>query len=1321
MKLRRLFPILVILLLAVCVLVACGDGQDETDPPDAATTTAPPAPLEALAYSDLAEYVIVYPIGISAEEFNAVRALINRVEEIGGVRLDYKEDIVVGDETVPTDTKEILIGATNRAESSMHFLAKDDYGVWYENDRFVIGGGSAEALINGIHHFAENYVAAEGVRRSRTAELIRTDYRCENVTIDGVPISEYVIVRDTANAALANYLRNEIANATGHVLEFISPRKSAENGREIVLGDVTHGNRTPPAVSDGRWQIAQIGTRLYLNGDGSDGLYFAIRSMLSAFGPESDALTINYTEPASGASENMALFSLNLAPTLGSMAGKYEIGMTPEAVMARFFLARAELPDEVTVIDPVSLEKYPLSAERELYVSPSGDDAAVGTLEAPLATLNEAVSRMKNAQGGVIWMMEGDYTVEETVSITRAYSGMRQAPLFIKAYQGGEVNLTTNKTLSTDEDLWHYFDIDDNPDVFDRVPEEVRDYIFWTTLEEQGLTAEDIPAITAGANGRAPTLFVNGAEYHLARYPNSNEPMELLYFTKVYDTGRVTARDGSNLYWPWVARSTGMQPDGSKTEIGWEIAVLNGYQNGGMSSEEGMRAEEMAAEILSWVNTGDIWYYGSAFEGWEFGCYNLALTHTEAGMTTTWAHYEDANKNGVLDEGEDINGNGELDDTPYLGYPRAFAGDNQGGYANDPQNYIKTAAKHPDAANGGTYYSLKATSPCSYGAKHSTNSPAGRNTFYLFNAIEALDEPGEWFYDRATDRLYIYPEDEDAFFEGGKMSLWGEAFDLFSINNTANVVVDGLTVDGVNGYIFNVSNSDSVVLQNLTLSNAKQSAVTFRGSTANSALIYSDVSATYVSMVQLSLAASSYNLTPTNVVVQNNVFHDSKPTVQTAVTFSGCRSVISHNYFNNTTTQGSSATECILEYNRFEGGSKDVVDGGMIYCGGHHSRGNHYRYNLFHMFNATHNAIYNDGMGSGHYAYGNVISTLGSESNSNKGWYSSTGVGNVCYGNVMVLRNPYQVAAAGSSGGDEGDVVVTGKGDSVNQSALFYYYFGDQYSAGGAASRYFFVDYSGNPILSGGGQAAASQSLAGHWWRGNRDGELKLYFQTSHTEAWADRYPDYINYLYGTRLILAALDQSDYRIKYFYAPWYLTGKTFTYDFTEADGTVPSVILEIPEYSYLDGSGELVTVAAQRIEVPEDGQVTLTYEEIAAMERFRRQPAACVISNNVLLGGTPTKAGGVYTETADPSQIITDSAEQSGYFGYVPTALIERNYFDYNYDNVMYDAENYDYDLREEVMEALKALMSEDGFATVTGADMYAAGVTYEFDYGEWEE
>ena len=1342
--------------------------------PDGATSNIDLLTFTEISPADLAGYRIVYSELASPAVVAAAEALGAAIAEATGVTLEVVSDRLAFGEIV-ADAKEIRVGATNRDTAAA--LRYRDFSIKADGDSLVLAAGGDEAAVAAVNAYIAS-ILTEAVRVPTTEYYYHAAYQLDALYVSGVDISLFTIVRDAENATTAEYLQQRIRDLTGIVLPIALP-SAPSTKYEILIGNMTPAGFDLPDA--GTCLVEQIGSKLFLGGKGAYAGYYATLAFLdAAFAGEisgaANVLVGRYTE------EHLVgtLFKLNLSEELGDMTGIYEGRYDTDYVMARFLAAKAELPEEVTVLDRFDVNDYPFSLQNQVFVSPDGDDSNDGSLEAPFATLDRAVSEMANDRGGVIWMMGGTYEVNEMTKIQPAASGTSTSPLIIKAYNGEQVTMTANKTLDTSEEKWHYFDPEDNEDLWERVPEEARDYILWTTLEEQGWEDEDIAEISTKTG--PPKLYMDGAELSLARYPNSDAPLDLLYFTNVYDTGRVTSRDGSDLYWPWVARATSMQPDGIQTAIGWEIQVLDGYLNGGKNqfgdwTEQAEQANAMAEEILSWVNTGDIWYYGSTFEGWEFNHYNLALELTEAGMTTVWAHYEDANGNGRLDDGEDINGNGELDDTPYLGYPRAFKGDDKGRYGNDAQSYMKTdGIMHPDLDEGGTYYSLKSTTPNSWGAKHSTNSPAGRNTFYLYNAIEALDAPGEWFLDRDTGRLYLYPEGElltDEMAEHNFSFSNPESFNVLHLDRVSNVIVDGITVNGATNCGIYVTSCSNVVLQDITVTNTQSSNV-YINATKNSAVIYSDFSAAYNAMLQVSDTAATYSLTPGDVIVQNNFFHGAIPSKQVAISCGGCRTIISHNYFKETTCHGNTATECIVEYNRFDGGSYDVVDGGMVYFGGWACRSNHYRYNLFHMFNATHNAVYNDTMASGNYTYHNVVSTIGSKSNSNKGWYSSTGMANVCFGNIMVLRTPQQVVAAKSVAGDEGDATKAQyTADSVNESNLFYYHFGDEWGAGyrpasyevpgfitfteNAATKkryYYFEDYDGNPQYKtdengnaitqdsgvGGalvnGFAAGSQALAGHWWEGIKDLETKSRLETCDTEAWYRRNPEYIDLLWGTRLLRAVQEDAneDYEIRYFYVPWHLTGKDFTYS-----GLPAGTVLTIPAYEYLEDDGDgsyktniKKTTEVEYITVDESGTVTLTYEQLGAMERMRRQPALCIIANNVLLGGTPiyesyTDANGfkVPTEVSDPIQVMTDNNRTC--HGYVATAYKTNNYMHYYYPEIMPYVDDFDYYMDEEAWAAIMAAGAEDPSLTIEEAwlddlqaiDYERAGLTFEFDYDEW--
>ncbi len=987
------------------------------------------------------------------------------------------------------------------------------------------------------------------------------------------------------------------------------------------------------------------------------------------------------------------LYELNLSEEITDLRGKIPAAMSADSVKARFLYTKGELPSEVTVIDPVDPDAYPASFAYEVFVSPDGDDAAEGSEVAPIATLAEAARRVAGKGGAVITLRGGKYVLSESVTFGEEHSGREGAPLFLRAYPGERVSLTGNTPISTAKEKWAVADPASDP-VAARLPAAAQGKVICTRLADHGLTPADIPEIGPKKEG-PPSLLVGGEAYTLARYPNASpDPYDLLYFVYVYETGRCTVRDGSDLYWSWIDRCKAAGWDPMK-EVGWEIRVVDEKQWEVDRPEEHAH-KDAAAEITSWVNTGDIWYYGSTFEGWEFGYYNLALD-TEGQY---WAHTEDGRR---WTPGDGI---------PYLGTPKAemAAGKNPNG----------TSAWGAEAG-----YSLKSVQPNAWGTKVSGNSPVHANTYYLFNAIEALDEPGEWFLDRRTGILYLYPKD-DSFF-GADMSFSSKNVSApLILSGLAHAVVEGITVDGTGDVGITLNNCFDLVLQHVKVANTKKENLLIEDC-RRTAVIYSDFSRAGTVLVKFKDGKAHYDQRASLNLLQNNFFHDPAPMRQHAMLFAGCRSVISHNYFRNTCMDSSTASECIIEYNRFEGGNADVVDGGMYYASGSAVRNNHVRYNLFHMFNATHQALYFDTMCGGNYAYGNIVSTLGSKTNRHKGWYSSTGHGNVCFGNIFILRDPWEIASANSRGGDEEENFVPG--DNLNQSGLFFYYFDNEHAA--TSNRKYALVAEGREELYPVDYAPSarslvlSQSMAGHWWEGMKAGEVKSYLKDRDPAIIEKSDPTYAYHLWGTAVVLDALEHSDYRVKYFYLPARLIGKTYTS--SAAPAGTPIVI---PTYSYLDEDYREVEVPAHTVTVSKDGKVTLTYEELAAMERVRRAPAYCVIENNMVLGGTPlcdpvTKA---VIGDADPDYMVNDSLAYVWYedadgtprmrnaYGYRKTSREGHNFLLLDFARIVKDARGFDYTVREEAVPELADTLEPEALSELLSLSQGKTGPTFGFDY-----
>lgn len=133
---------------------------------------------------------------------------------------------------------------------------------------------------------------------------------------------------------------------------------------------------------------------------------------------------------------------------------------------------------------------------KDYFVAPTGSDSAQGTLDAPFATIAHAQSEVRaykqsNPTEAIsVYLKGGKYYLSEPIVFTAADSGSSEAPIAYKAYQDEVPQVLGGVKLSGLN--W----------------ERYTDNIYKTKVPE-GLVFE--------------TLFINGAQQILARYPNYTE------------------------------------------------------------------------------------------------------------------------------------------------------------------------------------------------------------------------------------------------------------------------------------------------------------------------------------------------------------------------------------------------------------------------------------------------------------------------------------------------------------------------------------------------------------------------------------------------------------------------------------------------------------------------------------------------------------------------------------------------------------------------------------------------------------------------------
>lgn len=180
--------------------------------------------------------------------------------------------------------------------------------------------------------------------------------------------------------------------------------------------------------------------------------------------------------------------------------------------------------------------------EGVLYVAPDGDDSALGTIDAPLATMDGArlkVRELKEAgqQINEVIFRGGDYRIATAVKFTVEDSGLDGSPIVYRAYEGekpvfkGSVLLDASRAYTLADTRVH-------PDATGKI------LVF--DLAAAGLAKTDI-CDTSKAKigfedrltdyGEYNTLFVDGAELDISTWPNGQKYAQWDVIPKVVPEG----------------------------------------------------------------------------------------------------------------------------------------------------------------------------------------------------------------------------------------------------------------------------------------------------------------------------------------------------------------------------------------------------------------------------------------------------------------------------------------------------------------------------------------------------------------------------------------------------------------------------------------------------------------------------------------------------------------------------------------------------------------------------------------------------------------
>jgi len=269
-----------------------------------------------------------------------------------------------------------------------------------------------------------------------------------------------------------------------------------------------------------------------------------------------------------------------------------------------------------------------------------------------------------------------------------------------------------------------------------------------------------------------------------------------------------------------------------------------------------------------------------------------------------------------------------------------------------------------------------------YGIKNKIKSLPRR--VRLVNVLAELDEPGEWYYDRISHKLYLWPT--PGFVQSkARLTVLPSAADkpsgaLFQLKNTQYITLRDLTLQNTGNLAIQISGGKHNLVAGCTLRNGVGRGVSINGGTHNgiTGCSFHDLhSALSVSGGNLSKLERSYNF------VTNNDIHSCRLRGYGVVGLRGVGLYFAHNRLHDMNGAVHFRTvDTLLEYNEFYNIGYEMGDFNVAYCGAvWYTMNNVLRFNFVHHLLEPGGhpiaAFRNDDGGQGLHMYGNVFYRCG--------------------------------------------------------------------------------------------------------------------------------------------------------------------------------------------------------------------------------------------------------------------------------------------------------------------------------------------------------
>ena len=225
--------------------------------------------------------------------------------------------------------------------------------------------------------------------------------------------------------------------------------------------------------------------------------------------------------------------------------------------------------------------------------------------------------------------------------------------------------------------------------------------------------------------------------------------------------------------------------------------------------------------------------------------------------------------------------------------------------------------------------------------------------YYVQNALEELDAPGEWYLDKRTWTLYFWPEEPLA----GRPVFAPKVRTIIDVYSAKHLTIRGLTFECAEGTPISFAKCEDC----LFVGNVVRNVGDYNGTGVNvggglrNGIVGNDISHTGSHGINLS-GGDRLKLAPCGNYADNNYVHHVGEHYKqgVGVSFSGVGIRIAHNLIHDGPRMGImffGGNNSVVEYNEVRHMNLETSDTGAIYTGGRDwisSRGAVIRHNYFH-------------------------------------------------------------------------------------------------------------------------------------------------------------------------------------------------------------------------------------------------------------------------------------------------------------------------------------------------------------------------------------